>query len=110
MVVDGTQATTLAATRRLSKPCWPGAGSGRPQRATPHRRGIGGPLTIKLAPFPLEGRIADVALAVYDRRHTTRGEERRVNSGRMIENFNVVRQLELVDRWTARSQEVDDRR
>ena len=70
-----------------------------PRRATPAlARSIGGPLTIELAAFPLEGRTADVTLAVYDRRHTTpvkSGE----NQGRMIENFNVVRQLELVDRW-----------
>ncbi|TAJ84377.1 MAG: DUF1223 domain-containing protein [Reyranella sp.] len=70
-----------------------------PRRATPTlSRGIGGPLTIKLAAFPLDGRTADVTLAIYDRRHTTpvkSGE----NQGRMIENFNVVRQLELVDRW-----------
>ncbi|MDO8975299.1 thioredoxin family protein [Reyranella sp.] len=70
-----------------------------PRRATPTlSRSIGGPLTIKLDTFPLEGRTADVTLAIYDRRHTTpvkSGE----NQGRMIENFNVVRQLERVDRW-----------
>jgi hypothetical protein len=70
-----------------------------PKRATPTlSRSIGGPLTIKLAAFPLEGRIADVTLAIYDRRHTTpvkSGE----NQGRMIENFNVVRQVETIDRW-----------
>lgn len=70
-----------------------------PRRATPTlSRSIGGPLTIKLDSFPLEGRTADVTLAIYDRRHTTpvRSGE---NQGRMIENFNVVRQLERVDRW-----------
>lgn len=70
-----------------------------PRRATPTlSRSIGGPLIIALAAFPLEGRIADVTLAIYDRRHTTpvkSGE----NQGRMIENFNVVRQLERVDQW-----------
>ena len=41
---------------------------------------------------------ADVTLAVYDRRHTTpvkSGE----NQGRMIENFNTVRRLALIDQW-----------
>ncbi len=70
-----------------------------PKRATPElSRSIGSPLTIKLSAFPLEGRIADVTLAIYDRRHTTpvkSGE----NQGRMIENFNIVRQVELIDRW-----------
>lgn len=69
------------------------------RRATPAlSRSIGGPLTIKLDSFPLEGRLADVTLAIYDRRHTTpvkSGE----NQGRMIENFNVVRQLDRVDQW-----------
>ena len=67
--------------------------------ATPElSRALGSPLTIKLAAFPLEGRVADVTLAIYDRRHTTpvkSGE----NQGRMIENFNIVRQVELIDRW-----------
>lgn len=70
-----------------------------PARATPElSRTIGGPLTIKLAGFPLDGRKADVALAIYDRRHTTpvRSGE---NQGRMLENFNIVRHLELVSRW-----------
>jgi len=70
-----------------------------PRRATPTlSRSIGGPLGIKLDSFPLEGRVADVTLVIYDRRHTTpvkSGE----NQGRMIENFNVVRHLERVDRW-----------
>jgi len=70
-----------------------------PRRATPTlSRSIGGPLTIKLDSFPLEGRLADVTLAIYDRRHATpvkSGE----NQGRMIENFNIVRQLERVDQW-----------
>lgn len=70
-----------------------------PKRATPELSwSIGRPLTIKLAAFSLGGSIADVTLAIYDRRHTTpvkSGE----NEGRMIENFNIVRQVELVDRW-----------
>ena len=70
-----------------------------PRRATPElARTMGSPLTIRLDPFPLGGRTADVTLAVYDRRHTTpvkSGE----NQGRMIENFNVVRRLELIDHW-----------
>ena len=70
-----------------------------PKRATPElSRALGSPLTIKLAAFPLEGRVADVTLAIYDHRHTTpvkSGE----NQGRMIENFNIVRQVELIDRW-----------
>ena len=76
-----------------------------PHRATPElSRSIGSPLTIKLSDFPLEGRVADVTLAVYDRRHTTpvkSGE----NQGRMIESFNTVRQISRVDRWdgTAKS-------
>ena len=75
------------------------------RRATPDlSRSLGGPLSIKLDAFPLGGRVADVTLAIYDRRHTTpvkSGE----NQGRMIENFNTVRHIELVDRWdgTARS-------
>jgi len=70
-----------------------------PTRATPElSRTIGGPLTIKLAGFPLDGRKADVTLAVYDRRHATpvRSGE---NRGRMLENFNIVRHLEPVSRW-----------
>jgi hypothetical protein len=70
-----------------------------PTRATPElARAPDGTLTIKLAAFRLDGGQADVTLAVYDRRHSTpvaRGE----NSGRMIENFNVVRHFEIVGRW-----------
>ena len=70
-----------------------------PRRATPElSRAVGGPLTIKLAPFPLDDRPADVTLAIYDRRHSTpvaSGE----NQGRMLENFNTVRQLEVLARW-----------
>jgi hypothetical protein len=70
-----------------------------PQRATPElARAVGGPLTIKLAPFALDGGPADVTLAIYDRRHSTpvaSGE----NQGRMLDNFNVVRRLEVLARW-----------
>lgn len=68
------------------------------QRATPDlSRGRDGALTIRLASYELEAA-ADVTLAVYDRRHSTpvpRGE----NSGRMLENFNVVRFIEDIGRW-----------
>lgn len=69
------------------------------KRATPElARAVGGPLTIKLAPFALDGQPADVTLAIYDRRHSTpvaSGE----NQGRMLENFNIVRHLEVLARW-----------
>jgi hypothetical protein len=72
---------------------------GSPQRATPElSRAVDGPLTIKLAAFPLNGQPADVTLAIYDRRHSTpvaSGE----NQGRMLDNFNIVRHLELLARW-----------
>jgi hypothetical protein len=98
MVVDGIGHDTgrepgpiealLAKAQRLS-----------PKRATPElARTIGGPLTIKLAAFALERGPADVTLAIYDRRNNTpvaSGE----NQGRTLENFNIVRQLELVSRW-----------
>ncbi|MSP74963.1 MAG: DUF1223 domain-containing protein [Rhodospirillaceae bacterium] len=98
MVVDGIGHDTgrepgpidalLAKAQRLS-----------PKRATPElARTIGGPLTIKLAAFALERGPADVTLAIYDRRSNTpvaSGE----NQGRTLENFNIVRQLELVSRW-----------
>jgi hypothetical protein len=70
-----------------------------PRRATPElSRTIGGPLTIKLAAFALEHGPAEVTLATYDRRHNTAvasGE----NQGRTLENFNIVRHLELVSHW-----------
>jgi hypothetical protein len=70
-----------------------------PKRATPElARAVGGPLTIKLAAFPLDGHPADVTLAIYDRRHSTpvaSGE----NQGRMLENFNTVRHLEVLASW-----------
>jgi hypothetical protein len=70
-----------------------------PQRATPElSRAVDGPLTIKLAAFPLGDQPADVTLAIYDRRHSTpvaSGE----NQGRMLENFNIVRHFEVLARW-----------
>ncbi|MBS0539812.1 MAG: DUF1223 domain-containing protein [Proteobacteria bacterium] len=70
-----------------------------PQRATPQlTRVMDGPLTIKLAPFAFEGDPAEIILAVYDPRHATpvpRGE----NTGRTLDNFNVVRRLETVAKW-----------
>jgi hypothetical protein len=69
------------------------------RRATPElSRAQGGVLTVKLAAFPLEGLPADVTLAIYDRRHSTpvaSGE----NEGRMLQNFNVVRRLQVLGRW-----------
>lgn len=80
------------------------------KRATPElSRTADGALTVKLDAFALEGRPADVTLALYDRRHSTpvaSGE----NQGRMIENFNIVRRLEVLSRWdgTAASWTVGD--
>ena len=80
------------------------------RRATPElSRTQDGALTVKLAAFPLEGRPADVTLAIYDRRHSTpvaSGE----NQGRMLENFNIVRRLQVLSRWdgAAASWTVDD--
>jgi len=69
------------------------------RRATPElSRTPGGALTVKLSAFALEGLPADVTLAIYDRRHSTpvaSGE----NQGRMIDNFNVVRRLQVLSRW-----------
>jgi hypothetical protein len=70
-----------------------------PRRATPELSlAAGGPLVVKLAAFALAGGPADVMLMIYDRRHTTpvaSGE----NQGRLLENFNVVRHLEILARW-----------
>jgi hypothetical protein len=80
------------------------------RRATPElSRTQDGALTVKLAAFPLEGGPADVTLAIYDRRHSTpvaSGE----NQGRMLENFNIVRRLQVLSRWdgAAASWTVDD--
>ena len=69
------------------------------RRATPElSRTQDGALTVKLAAFPLEGGPADVTLAIYDRRHSTpvaSGE----NQGRMLDNFNIVRRLQMLSRW-----------
>jgi hypothetical protein len=81
-------------------------------RATPElSRTSTGALTVKLAAFPLDGRPADVTLALYDRRHSTpvaSGE----NQGRMLDNFNIVRRLEVLSRWdgAAASWTVEDAR
>jgi hypothetical protein len=100
MVVDGTShapgidrgpiEAMLGEARRRAAP-----------RATPLLTRAGdGSLGIALAAFPLAVPAAEVTLAVYDRRHMTavpRGE----NTGRTLENFNVVRRLEKIsDRWT----------
>ncbi|MDI1284481.1 MAG: DUF1223 domain-containing protein [Reyranella sp.] len=70
-----------------------------PRRATPELARTGsGPLGIKLAAFALQGGPADVTLAIYDRRNSTpvaSGE----NQGRTLENFNIVRHLEVISRW-----------
>jgi hypothetical protein len=70
-----------------------------PQRATPDlSRGSDGRLDVRLAAFPLAGKPADVTCIVYDRRQSTpvaSGE----NQGRMLENFNVARRLEVLARW-----------
>ena len=92
-------ATTPAASAGRSKALLAEAQRRSPQRATPElSRAVGGPLTIKLAAFPLDGQPADVTLAIYDRRHSTpvaSGE----NQGRMLDNFNIVRHLEVLARW-----------
>jgi hypothetical protein len=82
------------------------------KRATPElSRSSGGALTVKLAAFALDGQPADVTLAIYDRRHSTpvaSGE----NQGRMLENFNIVRRLEVLSRWdgSAASWTIEDAR
>lgn len=72
------------------------------RRATPElAKARDGTLTIKLAAFKFDTPTAEVTLAVYDRRHSTpvpRGE----NTGRMLDNFNVVRHLETVAHWDGR--------
>jgi hypothetical protein len=74
-----------------------------PRRATPElSRDATGALTVRLAAFALDGSPADVTLAIYDRRHSTpvaSGE----NQGRMIENFNTVRRLQLLSQWNGAS-------
>ena len=88
--IDRSQIDTLLAEARKRSP----------KRAVPDLvRAADGSLTVRLAPFKLEaGQPADVMLAVYDRRHSTpvrRGE----NEGRMLDNFNVVRRMEMLGRW-----------
>jgi hypothetical protein len=109
MVVEGMGHDTgreRAAIERLLAEARRRAG----KRATPElSRTADGTLTVKLDAFALEGRPADVTLALYDRRHSTpvaSGE----NQGRMIENFNIVRRLEVLSRWdgTAASWTVGD--
>lgn len=81
-----------------------------PKRATPElSRSQSGALTVKLAAFPLEGTPADVTLAIYDRRHSTPVDSGE-NRGRMLDNFNIVRRLDVLSRWdgTAASWTVGD--
>jgi hypothetical protein len=57
-----------------------------------------GTLLVELAASPLGSVAADISVAAYDRRHATpvpRGE----NSGRTLDNFNVVRRFETIGRW-----------
>jgi hypothetical protein len=61
------------------------------------KRMADGSLRIWLAAAKLDGP-ADVAVFVYDRRHTT-PIERGENKDRRIENFNVVRHFETVGQW-----------
>ena len=67
-------------------------------RATPQlKRTADGGLSIRLDALAI-GRPAEITLAVYDRRHSTkvpRGE----NTGSTLDNFNVVRRLEKVAPW-----------
>ncbi len=70
-----------------------------PSRATPElTRDGSGRVTVRLAGFALDGGMADITLATYDRRSSTKimnGE----NGGRTLDNFNVVRRLEAVGQW-----------
>ena len=98
MVVDGIghdAGRELAPIRKLLAE----AQRRSPRRATPELTRDGkGPLIVNLAAFALEEGKADVTLAVYDRRHLTKvlsGE----NGGRKLENFNIVRRLELLGQW-----------
>lgn len=103
MVVDGRAhepginesaiAGLLAAARRQS-----------PKRTTPDLQRIGaGALSIRLAATKLD-QPADIVVFVYDRRHST-PIERGENSGRRLENFNVVRHFEVVSRWDGTAQQ-----
>jgi len=70
-----------------------------PKRATPDlSRDASGNLIIKLAAYRLENGPADVQLAIYDRKQSTkvaRGE----NGGHTLDNFNVVRHFETLRNW-----------
>ena len=70
------------------------------RRATPVlSRDASSALTVALEPFALTDGLAEVTLALYDRRHATpiaSGE----NQGRLLESFNVVRRLERLATWT----------
>ena len=70
----------------------------RGPRATPQlKRAADGGLSIRLDALAI-GRPAEITLAVYDRHHSTkvpRGE----NTGSTLDNFNVVRRLEMVASW-----------
>ena len=75
-----------------------------PKRATPDlKRMADGALTIRLAAAKLD-QPADVIVFAYDRRHST-PVERGENSGRRLENFNVVRRFEIVSRWDGAEQQ-----
>jgi hypothetical protein len=84
---DGQIETMLADAKRQST-----------IRTTPTlKRMVDGTLRIWLEAAKIDAP-ADVTLFVYDRRHATpvqRGE----NEGRRLDNFNVVRHLEIVSRW-----------
>jgi len=68
------------------------------RRTTPElKRTADGALTIRLAAAKLD-QPADVIVFAYDRRHST-PVERGENSGHRLDNFNVVRRFEIVDRW-----------
>ena len=70
-----------------------------PARATPElSRDASGGLTVKLAAFALDGGKAEISLAVYDRRHATKVKSGE-NSGRKLENFNIVRRFESLGAW-----------
>ncbi len=98
MVIDGIGHDT-GRDPRLIEALLAQAQSLSPRRATPQlSRAASGSIAVSLAAFALEGGSADVTLAIYDRRHSTsvaRGE----NQGRKLENFNIVRQLEVIGRW-----------
>jgi hypothetical protein len=74
------------------------------QRTTPElKRTADGALSIRLAAAKL-AQPADIIVLAYDRRHST-PVERGENSGRRLENFNVVRHFKVVGRWNGPSQQ-----